>query len=145
MNNLRLDFYECEEKGLLRRIPPSGHDAAKSIEKAKTLIEEAGSDYKNKTYSSCLLLSYTAMFHSARALLLKDGYREKSHACIGRYLEEKYVKAGKLEQKWADLFDRFRDLRHTDLYDLEFRAGEKEAGEALVTARMFAERMKKLL
>ncbi|MBI5036716.1 HEPN domain-containing protein [Candidatus Micrarchaeota archaeon] len=140
---MRLDFHECEEKGLLRPAPPSKENAGKSIEKAKALVAEAESDYNNRTFSSCLLLSYGAMFHSARALLLKDGYREKSHACIGRYLEEKYVKAGKLEQRWVDLFDRFRDLRHTDLYDLEFRAGIREAGDSLATVKIFVERMKK--
>lgn len=145
MNPLRLDFFECEAKGLLRKIAPSPENAQKSIKKAKALIQEAENDYKNKSFTACLLLSYTAMFHAARALLLKNGYRERSHACIGRYLDEKYVKTGKLEQKWVDLFDRFRELRHTELYDLEFQAESPQAGEALSVSKIFVQRMEKII
>lgn len=142
---MRLDFFECERKGLLRKIAPSSENANKSIQKSKNLIAEAETDYKNNSFTACLLLSYTAMFHAARALLLKDGFREKSHACIGRYLEEKYVKTGKLEQKWIDGFDRFREMRHTELYDLEFKAESPQAAEALSASKIFLQRIEKLL
>ena len=47
-------------------------------------------------FSSSILASYMVMFHAARTILFFDGFREKSHACVARYLEEKYVKTGKL-------------------------------------------------
>lgn len=55
---------------------------------------------------------------SARAILFFDGYREKSHACIARYLEEKYTKNKLLENRWIELLDHYRELRHGDQYDL---------------------------
>ncbi len=142
---MRLDFFECEGKGLLRRTAPSGADAKKSAQKAASLLDEAQRSFESRSYAASLLLAYTAMFHSARAILLQDGWREKSHACIARYLEEKYVKTGKLEQKWIDLLDRFRELRHADLYDLDFSATQKQAGDAVAAAKILIQRMGKLI
>ena len=89
--------------------------------------------------------SYLTMFHSARAILFMDGWREKSHACVARYLEEKYVKQGKLEKKWIELLDLNRDIRHDDQYDLSFFSTKEDAEKALKSARSFLDRMKKLL
>ena len=85
------------------------------------------------------------MFHSARAILFRDGYREKSHYCVARYLEEKYVKPGKLERKWVELLDYYREMRHNNQYDLSFFVSEKEAKNSLKSAREFFERMEKLI
>ena len=85
------------------------------------------------------------MFHAARAILFRDGWREKSHYCISRYLEEKYVKAGRLERERVDLLDSLRELRHEDQYDVTYFATEEEAKEALNVAFEFVERMENVL
>lgn len=85
------------------------------------------------------------MFHSARAILFLDGYREKSHACVARYLEEQYVHKKKLEKRWVELLDHHREIRHEDKYDLSFFSSEGEAKEALKAAGHFFQRMKHLL
>lgn len=85
------------------------------------------------------------MFHSARAILFFDGYREKSHACVARYLENQFVNKKKLEKKWVELLDHHREIRHDDQYDLSFYSSEEEAKEAFESARQFLQRMKLLL
>lgn len=77
------------------------------------------------------------MFHAARSILFFDGYREKSHACVARYLEEKYVKTGKLDRKWVELLDHSREIRHYDQYDLSFFSTKEDAENALKSARDF--------
>jgi uncharacterized protein (UPF0332 family) len=77
--------------------------------------------------------------------LFKDGYREKSHFCVARYLEEKYVKRGKLKRIWVDLLDRFRELRRGDLYELEFFATKEDAKEAIENAEKFIKVIEKLI
>lgn len=109
------------------------------------MAEEAEKDLRGEAYNSSVLSSYLAMFHSARALLYFDGYREKSHFCIARYLEEKYVRKRLLESKWVELLDHYRDLRHDDQYSISFFATKDEAGSALRTAKEFVERMRSLL
>ena len=64
---------------------------------------------------SAISSAYLAVFHSARAVLFRDGVREKSHYCIGLYLQ-KYVEEGTLEEEWPMLFDRIRSVRHADQY-----------------------------
>ena len=59
-------------------------------------LEEAERSLEAGATSSSVLASYLSMFHSARAILYLDGYREKSHYCVARHLE-RYVASGQLE------------------------------------------------
>jgi len=138
-------FKNCVEKGLLRRFPPSEDNALRSVKKAKSWLKEAEKSFQGEAYDSSVLSSYLAMFHSARAILFLDGYREKSHACVARYLEEQYVSKKKLEKKWVELLDHHREIRHDDQYDLSFYSSDEEAKEALESAAQFLEQMKLLL
>jgi len=139
------NYKDCVKEGLLRKIPPSNEKANKSIEKAERWLMEAQNTLAGGYCDSSVLASYMAMFHSARAILFFDGWREKSHACIARYLEELYVKTGRLEKKWVELLDHHREIRHNEQYDLSFSSTQKEAEEALKSASDFLEIMKKLL
>jgi len=85
------------------------------------------------------------MFHAARAILWHDGYREKSHYCVARYLEAVYIKKRFLETEWVDLLDYYRDLRHDDSYSTSFTATEEDCKGAVKTSKKFVKRMKELL
>lgn len=138
-------YRNCIEQGLLRRIPPSKDKALRSIEKAEKWLQEAKKTLGSKAFDSSVLASYMVMFHSARAILFLDGYREKSHSCVARYLEERYVKTGKLEKKWIQLFDHHREVRHNEQYSLTFFSTEEEVRKGLKSASGFLERMTVLL
>ena len=84
-----------------------------------------------------------AMFHAARAVLFRDGLREKSHDCIARYLE-KYVDDGSLEEEWVVLLDRIRDIRHQVQYTLYHHTTEEETDSVLKSAKQFVQLIKKL-
>ena len=138
-------YKDCIEKGLLRKIPASNDKAKQSIKKADKWLEEARKTLNGKAFDSSVLASYMVMFHSARAILFHDGYREKSHAYVARYLEERYVKTGNLEKKWIELLDHHREIRHVDQYDLSFFSTDEEAKKAIESSLKFLERMKSLL
>jgi len=123
------------ELGLIRRIPKSKEKAEESIKTAKVWLKEAENNFKNRSLRSCVLVSYLAMFHAARAILFADGFREKSHFAMARYLED----------KWVKLLDYYREMRHGDQYSTSFFVTEKEVQSALESARSFVERMRKLL
>jgi uncharacterized protein (UPF0332 family) len=142
---MQLRFKNCVEKGLLRKIPASEDNAIRSINKAESWLKEAEKSFQGEAYDSSVLSSYLAMFHSARAILFIDGYREKSHACVARYLEEQYVNKKKLEKKWVELLDHHREIRHNDQYDLSFYSSDEEAKEALESAGQFLQRMRHLI
>src|SRR3989338_11697299 len=140
-----LRFKDCIEKGLLRKIPASEDNAVRSINKAESWLRESEKSFQGEAYDSSVLSSYLAMFHSARAILFLDGYREKSHACVARYLEEKYVSKKKLEKKWVELLDHHREIRHENQYDLSFFSTDEDTANALEVAKQFFERMKLLI
>jgi uncharacterized protein (UPF0332 family) len=141
---MQFRFKDCIEKGLLKKLPASEDNAIRSINKAESWLKEAEKSFQGEAYDSSVLSSYLAMFHSARAILFLDGYREKSHACVARYLEEQYVNKKKLEKKWVELLDHHREIRHNDQYDLSFYSSDEEAKEAFESAGQFLQRMKHL-
>lgn len=143
--NLKFDYNSCIEKGLLKKIPPSKQKAEASIKTAHRWLEESKKNFDTESYNSCLLSSYLAMFHAARSILWRDGYREKSHACIARYLDYNYVRKGLLDNKWVNLLDFYRDMRHNDSYSVEFHITNEECNDALNAAKNFVNILEKLL
>lgn len=137
------DYKDCFKRGLLRKIEPSENKGLDSLKKAEDWINEASKNIEISAYTSCIASSYMVMFHSARALLFRDGVREKSHFCIARYLD-KYVENDLIEEKWVLLLDRIRDVRHMDQYSLHHTGTEEEAISTLNSAKVFYKRMKKL-
>ena len=138
------NYNDCLKEGLLRKIPPSKDKAAQSLKKAQEWLKEAENSLKGDAFNSSILASYMVMFHAARTILFLDGFREKSHACVARYLEEKYVKTGKLNKKWVELLDHSREIRHDDQYDLSFFSTKKDAENALKSANDFLVEIERL-
>lgn len=141
----RFSYRDCVREGLLRAVEPSLENARASLSAADSWLTEAGTNLDGKALNSSLMASYLAMFHAARAVLIRDGIREKSHYCIARYLEAKYAEKDMLEPVWIRHLDQCRELRHADQYDTGFHATKDEAAEALKMATGFVDRMKRLL
>ena len=138
----RLD--DCFRKGLLRRVEASDEKSRTSLEEAQNWLDEAGRSYEGGALRASLTSSYLVYFHSARALLFRDGIREKSHYCIGVYLDH-YVKIEELEPKWTTLFHAMRTQRQTEQYSFGTKPSKKEVLSHLRDAESFMERMKVLL
>jgi uncharacterized protein (UPF0332 family) len=135
---------DCYERGLLRKVDPSQEKAAASISHAREWVNEARKDLGIGAVRSSLVAVYMGYFHSARAVLYHDGIREKSHYCIGVYLET-YVEKKQLEEEWVVLFDHMRGLRQADQYSLDARPTEQEAAAAVEGADRFINRMEELI
>jgi len=142
---MRFNVERLLEKGLLRKMPKSREKADESVKASGSWLKEAENNLESGSLRSCILTSYLAMFHAARAILFADGFREKSHFAVARYLEEVYAGKGVLEGEWVSLLDHYREMRHDDQYSTSFHVTEGEAGNAVRSARDFLERMKKLL
>jgi uncharacterized protein (UPF0332 family) len=142
--NLLTRLDECYERGLLRKVPASEEKARLSLAQAREWIIEAGHDCDADALRSGLIAVYMGYFHAARALLYRDGVREKSHYCIGIYLEF-YREKGLLEDEWVLQFDHMRGLRQNDQYNLEARPVLVEVQQALADAERFINRMEQLI
>lgn len=140
MNNIE----DCFRQGLLRRVEPSLTKSKESIAEARDWLSEARKNVEAEAYKSAISSLYLAIFHSARAVLFRDGVREKSHYCAGVYLE-KYVEQGVLEEDWVLIFDRMRSVRHTDQYSFQIHPSKEEVDSGIDIAGKFVNRMVKLL
>ena len=140
----QLNYEECFKRGLLQNVEPSQKKSRESIKQAEEWLNEARLNLKAGAFRSALSSAYLSMFHAARAILFRDGVREKSHYCVGVYLE-KYVRADLLEEDWVMIFDRMRSARHADHYSFYVSHTSEEIRSSIDVAEEFIERMKKLL
>lgn len=138
-----ISYKECLEAGLIKKIPPSIMQAKSQMEKANTLLGEAKTAVESKSPNSAVLAGYAAMFDAARALLFKDGYRERSHACVARYLEANY--SDKLGSSFVHLLDEYREKRHKVTYSSEYYPTLDEAKALVKFAEQFIEKIEGLV
>jgi uncharacterized protein (UPF0332 family) len=138
-----IGFKECVEKRLLVKVIPDTNKALKNIEKARTLLNEAKANLSDGRLNSAVVMTYAAMFDAARAVLFKEGYREKSHYCVARYLEEKHGK--KLGEDLINLLDEYRESRHRVLYGAEYYPTTEEASEMMEFAEQFIQKTSELV
>ena len=139
---MRLD--DCFKKRLLRRAKPDILKSKKALEMASLKIERATDLLESDFYEESIVSSYTGMFHSARALLFKDGIAERSHACVIAYLSKQYGHS--LGQDRISWIDTYRLERHESFYGLEASGMDKnESKDALNKAEKFLESVKNII
>ncbi len=125
----------------MRKTKPSKQYAVKSLETSLNYIKNAKDNLKMRNNNLVIFCSYTAMFHSARALLFKDGVKERSHLCVVSYIREKYPRLGRLSNQ----LDAYRRNRHNTLYALDFLISEYEAQQAIDDAEEFYRQIKTIV
>lgn len=130
-----IDLNECLGKGLIRKITPSKESVISSLKKAETFLLEAKGDLKDERYNSAIVMAYIAILNASRALLFRDGYRERSHACVTRYIEEKYK--NKIPKEYIDLLDHYRETRHDLQYEADYFAEAEESKQIIEFAEKF--------
>jgi len=138
---------DCFGKGQLRKSIPEPEKAGASLKIAKSNLEDAKTHFGNKLYNWALIASYASMFHSSRALLFKDGVKERSHFCLCVYVRERY--RGILEMKYLNELDVLRQQRHRIFYGDEDivvkQVQETEADSSIKLAEGFLKAVGKLI
>ena len=138
-----MNINDCLRKRWLIKENPDLEKAKQSVEISKAKLQEAELALKANLIESAIVFSYASMFHAGRALLFKDGFREKGHVPLLIYLEEKYPLA--IGKKLLFDFNTMRLERHDSLYGLKPDYGKKEAEYAVETAKLFLEKVAKIL
>ncbi len=138
-----IDFDSCVAEGLLRKIAPSKIQSDEQLKKAGVLLAEAKIALENDSPNSAVIGGYSAMLDAARAVLFRDGWREKSHACVASYLRAKYVK--EIGVSTIDLFDEYRDKRHKTMYSGDYYPDTEEAERVVEFAEEFLQKIEALM
>lgn len=135
---------DCLRQGLLVKTKPDLKKAKLSIEMAEHKLEIAEKEFKHEIFENAIVSAYNSMFHSARALLFKDGFKERSHFTVFVYVKEKYTE--KIERKYLAELHSMRLYRHDLMYGLEAsETQETEADSALKAAKGFLETVNKII
>lgn len=143
MNQLK-SIEDCYEEKLLRKVRPSPEKARESLMLASAYLDEARLVIGVGANRMSMSGAYMAWFHAARAILFRDGIREKNHYCIQLYLDT-YAKAGLLEEEWVLMFGRMRTQRHDSQYSFAPAPADKEVNAAILYAEQFVNRINQIL
>ena len=134
-------------RDLIRKEAPDIKKAENSLKLAEHNIEIAKKSAGAEAYESAFISAYAAMFHCARALLFRDGYKERSHYALYVYLKDKY--RNKIEMKYINELNNLRTIRHKIIYgdeNLNIReVQESEVESAIKTAEGFLKTVSKLI
>jgi len=102
---------DCFKEDLLNKIHVSMDLAKKEIKMAELFLKEAVElkDLNKELWAFSSL--WWAFFHAAKALLWKDGIKEKSHICLIKYLTENYFKTKKLNMDFLNDLEIMQTIR----------------------------------
>lgn len=130
------------EKGMVNRQSADDAEIKGSIALAGRLVVEAKSNMSISLFDVAFTLAYNSMFHSARALLFKVGYKERGHWALIAALKELY-KDGEI-QEYLNILDIYRVTRHGIQYDGDL-SSELDSNNAIKDAEAWLKVVKKTL
>lgn len=131
---------DCFDKGLLKKIAPDQQRSSASIKLAKHYLQRAEGNFKFGFHDVTILMAYNAMLQASRAILYKDGIKERSHGCVSAYLKENYEGIS----KEIESLDYYRENRHI----IQYEGGEvskEDASTAIRECKAFVKAVEKLL
>ncbi|MBN2334153.1 HEPN domain-containing protein [Candidatus Bathyarchaeota archaeon] len=128
----KLQRFRTTRETVIKELEGAGYD----LEKARTSLELK--DHKWSTVQA-----YYSMFHSARALLYSQGYREKSHTALVEALRILFLESGRLEREYLDDLSVAKDLRESADYGMIF--SEEGARTLIANADKFIRKTTELV
>lgn len=139
-----MDVRGCVEKGLLKQEAPSPEKARKSLQVAGVNLEKARRLLALRVFDMVVVNVYGSMFHASRALLFRDGFKERGHYAVYVYIKEKYGE--RIAPKLLNEFNVLRLERHEVFYGLEEQEWQEAALRKLIAvAGEFLESIRGLL
>ena len=133
-----MDINECIEQGFLKKIKSDKDLIDKEVKESEYDFSKSKKAFEEEDYKWCIVKAYYSMFHSARAVLFKLGFREKRHFAISIVLEE-LNKKGKLESRYVNDFNSAVSSREDA--DYHYIYSKEKAKQSLEIAEEFNKKM----
>jgi len=114
------DFKACLEKKKIIPFSKGKSLVNKELRTASEDLEDGKFGLSHGKYKWSTIQGYYSMFHTARALLYSQGYREKSHYCLSLALIALSVEKKKLEIEYVENFQNAMTLRENADYRTRF-------------------------
>jgi len=125
----RIKPYPARDKEIQQLLKVANRDIAAA---GRNLADDADWAYT---------MAYNAVLQTARALMLKDGYRPRGaeqHATVLEYLRERL---GSQYPNEISLFDQMRRKRHRVIYEVAGLVSKQEAEQVVAFARDFVQKL----
>jgi uncharacterized protein (UPF0332 family) len=136
-------FALCLEEGKLVKIGVQPDLVQKELDAAEFDLKSSEKSLGEGNPKWATVQAYYSMFHTAKALCLSKGYREKSHACLSIAIRALFVDSSELEARQLEHFRDCMALRKDADYGLVY--SDKSAEEVVGWAREFLSAARKLL
>jgi len=133
-------YEECFEKGQLRKAHIEKEDVFNQIKIAENYLKKAKLVCNKETYDISFLTAYISIFHSARALLFKKGYKERSHYCLFEFIRNEFD--DQELARIAEIGHNYRETRRLIQYEGSL-CSEAMAKECILDAEEFLKAAKK--
>ena len=132
---------DCLKSGFLKKHRFSLDVIEKELENAEKHLADAGKCIDSEMYGLATVSIYTSMFHAARAILFRDGFKERNHVCVIAYLRKKHPQL----REHVKVLDSYRRARHSALYGIDAEEDPEEATHGIELAEGFIVEVKKIL
>ena len=136
------EFKDCLSSKKIMEFPRAKDLVSKELDQAGADYDSARDSFDRGIFKWSTIQSYYSMFHSARALLYAQGYRERSHYCLIAAMRALYVEKGSLSHRLLESFQLGKTLRENADYYGEF--SREAAAQLLEDAGRFLETARKL-
>lgn len=114
------EFRKCLTHGKIKRFTPGPKLARKELKLAGEDLAISSKSLKEKKFRWSIIQAYYSMFHSARALLYSEEYREKSHFCLIEAVRTLFIEADKLDVVLLEALIEAKNLREAADYYGDF-------------------------
>ncbi|MEW5997127.1 MAG: HEPN domain-containing protein [Candidatus Micrarchaeota archaeon] len=133
----------CIDERKIVQIPLQPDLVQKEIDAAIFDLKTAEESFSEGNHKWATVQAYYSMFHSAKALVLSKGYREKSHVCLSIALKSLLVDKNLLEQSHYEHFRDCMELREDADYGLIY---SRHSAETVIGwAKEFLEAARKVI
>ena len=137
------EFDRCLERTKIVAFQKGPSLVSKELNSATEDFLSSKDSFKRENFKWATIQAYYSMFHTARALIYKKKYREKSHYCLVVALEHLYLEKGLIEKGFIESLTIGKEMRESADYRSTF---SKEGADNLIkTAYQFLTTAKKLL
>jgi len=125
------EFKRCLEKAKIVTFEKGPSLVLKELNSARDDLFSSKESFERENYKWATIQAYYSMFHTARALIYAQKYREKSHYCLVIALEHLYVEKGLIEKGFIENLVLGKGMRESADYRSSF---SKEGAESLIKA-----------
>ena len=124
---------------------PVETQVAAHIARARGKLEAVASDIAAGRWDDAVSRAYYAMYHAARAALLREHQDPRTHRGLVLLIHRHLVSSGRLSSELGAALARVRDLREYGDYEALVQIGEDEAEAAAHDAQAFVAAIERLL